>query len=77
MADKFKELLKLIWVLQEDFAYREHPIGGGYNYKVRRINPFSPLSYIILFLGVITGFFLYGIVGFWDVIDIRNPFKWI
>lgn len=41
-----------------------------------RINPFNPLSYIFVILSIIIGIILFGIVGFWDHVDNKNPFKY-
>jgi hypothetical protein len=42
----------------------------------RRLNPYNPLSYLCVALVTILGFFMFGFVGFWKEIDLRNPFKW-
>ncbi len=41
-----------------------------------RINPYNPLSYIAILLIIIVGLVMFGVVGFWQEVDLRNPFKW-
>ena len=41
-----------------------------------RINPYNPLSYIAILLTIIVGFVMFGVVGFWKEVVLRNPFKW-
>jgi hypothetical protein len=42
----------------------------------RRLNPFNPLSYIALIIIFIVALLMFGFVGMWEEMDLRNPFKW-
>ena len=50
-------------------------LGRGF-FNAHRLNPFNPLSYIVVALVIPTLILLYGFVGMWEQTDIRNPFKW-
>jgi len=41
-----------------------------------RLNPYNPLSYIILTITFFVGIILFGVIGFWKEVDLNNPFKW-
>ena len=45
-------------------------------YEKYRLNPYNPLAYILIILVFVVGIILYGVVGFWKEIDLRNPFKY-
>lgn len=63
-----RKLLKLICVIQEkDLASRIK----------RRINPFNPLSYIVIVITLIVAVLMFGCVGMWRELDLRNPFKYL
>lgn len=47
-----------------------------YMVEERRLNPFNPLSYLTLTIVFFLGIILYGIIGFWNEVDLNNPFKW-
>ena len=42
----------------------------------RRINPYHPISYIFILCVLIFALLLFGFVGMWKEIDLRNPFRW-
>ena len=50
-------------------------LGRGYSESLR-FNPYNPLTYITLGLILIIGILMFGFVGVWKEVDIRNPFKW-
>jgi hypothetical protein len=50
-------------------------LGSGYSESFR-FNPYNPLTYITLGLILIIGILMFGFVGVWKEVDIRNPFKW-
>lgn len=66
------KILKAIFVIQE--IERHDPFKKSY--KVRRINPYNPLSYIAIILILIIGILMFGFMGIWKEVDVRNPFKW-
>lgn len=71
-----RKFLKKIWVLQEVSNKNRNPkLGRGF-FTARRLNPYNPLSYIVLIGAIIIGFIMFGVVGFWKETDIKNPFKW-
>tara|TARA_X000001382_G_scaffold25412_3_gene16001 strand:+ start:8505 stop:8681 length:177 start_codon:yes stop_codon:yes gene_type:complete len=41
----------------------------------RRLNPYHPLSYLILIGSILIGTVLFGIIGFWKEVG-KNPFKY-
>lgn len=45
-------------------------------YNSTRINPYNPLSYITIVLTILIGILMFGFVGVWKEIDLRNPFKY-
>jgi hypothetical protein len=63
-----RALLKLIWVIQEKKGLKGR--------RVRRINPWNPLSYLVTVMVLIIGILTFGFVGIKDQIDSANPFKW-
>lgn len=44
--------------------------------KRRRINPYNPLSYLVITITFIVGIIMFGFVGIWKEVDNNNPFKW-
>jgi hypothetical protein len=47
-----------------------------YMTEERRLNPFNPLSYLTLTIAFFVGIILFGVIGFWNEVDLNNPFKW-
>ena len=45
-------------------------------YEKYRLNRYNPLSYILIILVFVVGIILYGVIGFWKEIDLRNSFKY-
>lgn len=71
-----RRFLKAIWVIQEvSNKNRKPPLGRGYS-EARRLNPYNPLSYLTVVTTIIVGIVMFGVVGFWKEVDLRNPFKW-
>lgn len=48
----------------------------GPSYRKIRMNPYNPLSYIYILLAFIVGLFMFGFVGIWKEMDLKNPFKY-
>ena len=72
----FKKLLKSLRIIEEvSNKTREVPLGRGF-FTARRLNPWHPLSYVTIVLVLIVGIIMFGIVGFWKEVELRNPFKW-
>ena len=69
-----KKFLKYILVLQE-IPNKDQKLGRGYT-KAIRLNPYNPLSYLSIIISFIIGILMFGFVGFWKEVDLRNPFKW-
>jgi hypothetical protein len=44
--------------------------------KWRRMNPYHPLSYVVIVIALIIALLLFGFVGMWREIDFRNPFNY-
>ncbi len=44
----------------------------------KRLNPYNPLSYIVLLITFVVGIIMFGFVGLWRKINIKEfMFKWI
>jgi hypothetical protein len=73
-----RKLLKLLWITQEKKIEVNDPLAknGKRIRKVHRINPFNPLTYPTLIIIFIIGVLMFGFVGIWNEMDLRNPFKW-
>jgi hypothetical protein len=69
MKDK---LFKSLQIKQEKQYYES----DGTLWCKHRINPFNPLTYIIMVLGIVIGLLLFGPIGMWRETDTRNPFRW-
>ena len=67
-----RKTLKILWIIQE----QEHKDPFKRGYFKRRMNPFNPLTYISILIIVMVGFLMFGLVGFWKEVDLRNPFRW-
>lgn len=65
---KMRKLLKLAWIIQEKRTLK--------NRRVRRFNPWNPLSYLVAGLALTMGILMFGFIGIKDQIDSANPFKW-
>ncbi len=69
-----KKFLKYIYVLQI-VPNKDRKLGKGYSQAIR-LNPYNPLSYITIIVSIIIGVLMFGFVGFWNEVDLRNPLKW-
>lgn len=70
------KLLKYLGILQEvDQENRKEKLGRGFS-TARRFNPFNPLSYVALIIILLIALLMFGFVGMWKEMDLRNPFKW-
>jgi hypothetical protein len=65
------KIFKWLYIRQE--KQYEDPYGTWIKF---RINPFNPLTYVVMILGLLMGLFLFGPVGMWREIDSTNVFKW-
>lgn len=45
-------------------------------FDVSRLNPYNPLSYMTVLIVLIISIICFGIIGFKEQIDLRNPFVW-
>jgi len=69
-------MLKKILVIQEKSnKNRVEKLGKGFS-TAKRFNPYNPLTYIVLFSILLIGILLFGVVGIWKEVDLRNPFSW-
>ena len=64
----FREILFFLGVTEK--------IVNEIGYEKYRLNRYNPLSYILIILVFVVGITLYGVIGFWKEIDLRNPFKY-
>lgn len=65
--------MKFLFVLQET---KRIPKNGFHERKMKRLNPYNPLTYIVILLTFVIGIILFGLIGFWKEIDSENPFKY-
>lgn len=71
-----KKVLKFLLILQEVSNKNRSPkLGRGF-FTAYRLNPWNPLSYLTILIILFVGVLMFGFVGFWREIDLRNPFKW-
>lgn len=71
-----REILKYILVIQEvSNKDREPRLGRGF-LTAKRLNPYNPLSYVIVVFTIIIAILMFGFYGFWKEVDHENPFKW-
>lgn len=71
-----RKILKKLRVIQEiDNKNRKPQLGKGFS-KVIRLNPYNPLSYIVIIFLFLIGIIMFGVVGIWKEFDTKNPFKW-
>lgn len=69
------KILKCLFILQEvSNKDRNVKLGRGFS-TATRMNPYNPLSYVVVCLNIILGILMFGFVGFWKEL-IKNPFKW-
>ena len=73
-----REILKLLFIIQEvDNNWRNKNgykrIGKGY--KAYRLNPYNPLSYLLIPIVLVVGIIMFGFIGIWTEIDAK-PFRW-
>ena len=65
---KFRKVLLFLGITQKIINDR--------GYERHRLNPYNPLAYILIILVFVVGIILYGVIGFWKELDLRNPFKY-
>lgn len=71
-----RKFLKLIGVIQEVSNKGRNPkLGKGFM-TARRLNPYHPISYIVLPVAYLLAMIMFGVVGMWKEVDVENPFKW-
>jgi len=70
-----RKILKWLWITQEtDNRERHKRVGKGYN-KAYRLNPYNPLSYLLIPIVLVVGVIMFGFVGLKEELP-KNPFKW-
>ena len=48
----------------------------GFTYKQSRLNPYNPLTYVVIICSLIIGLLMFGFVGFWNEVNWSELFKW-
>jgi hypothetical protein len=49
----------------------------GFTYKQRRLNPYNPLTYLVIIYSFIIGLLMFGFIGFWNEVNWSDlKFKW-
>jgi hypothetical protein len=68
-----RKILKKLYIVQEkDIQVNKYLR----DYTLRRLNPYNPLTYVLCIGVIIVGLITHGVIGFWEQVDLRNPFKW-
>lgn len=68
ITDKLRNFLIFINIIQERTIDEDT--------KESRVNPYNPLSYIFLVIIFLLTIIFLGIIGFFELFDVDNPFKW-
>ncbi len=69
-----RRLLKWLWVIQKRSII--DPLGR--RQTQRRLNPFNPLTYLVILVSLIVGLVLFGLVGLKDEVNWDElKFKWL
>jgi hypothetical protein len=72
-----RKLLKTLYIVETISNKNRTPkLGRGYS-EAHRLRWYNPLSYILVIGVIILGLIMFGVVGFKQEVDTRNPFKWI
>jgi len=69
---KIGAVLRFLCVLQDS----KHIDSFKRSYTKQRMNPYNPLSYIIILVLIIVGIIMYGFVGVWKELRIKDMFRW-
>ena len=69
--------LRIIQIVSNEERHKKglKRLGRGF-WEAHRFNPYNPLTYIALIFILILGILMFGFVGVWKEVDIKNPFKW-
>lgn len=71
-----RTLLKKLMILEVVSNKGRNPkLGKGFT-EAYRFNPYNPLSYLTITIVLIVGVIMFGVVGIWKEVDVKNPFKW-
>lgn len=73
MKKVFMFLIKALWIYQDRWVKLPYRKNG--KIMKDRLNPFNPLSYVLLLIVYIISFFLYGILG--TKKHLGSPLKWL
>lgn len=65
-----RKILKFLMVIQEKGD------GKWTKYKKKRLNPYNPLTYIVIVGAIILGVIMFGVVGLKNEMDFKNPFRY-
>lgn len=67
-----KKILKTLFIYQEKELLTRKAI----RYTKKRLNPYNPLTYLLIAIVFLIGILKFGFVGIWKELDTRNPFKY-
>lgn len=67
-----RKILKWVFVIQE----RQVKNSLGKKRTERRLNPYNPLTYLVVLSCLLIGIILFGVVGVWGQFNIKKDFKW-
>ena len=72
---KLLTLLKIVQIVSNEERQRNglKRLGKGY-FKAYRLNPYNPLSYVLVLIAIPIFILGYGFIGVFDKVD--NVFKW-
>ena len=66
------KFLEIIFVIQR----KQYDDKGALRGEYKRVNPWNPISYLVVLLFFIGALLCYGFVGMWSQVDTVNPFRW-
>lgn len=71
-----RKILKQLLIIQEvSNKVMEPKLGRGFT-TAHRLNPYHPLSYVVVVIALLAALVCFGIIGMWKEIDSKNPFYW-
>jgi len=68
-----KNILIYLKIIQIKDNPNERGVKQFHSWKIKRFNPYNPLSYILI---LFAGIFVFVGAGINEIIEFGNPFKW-
>jgi hypothetical protein len=72
-----RKLLVALWVIQHKRVEDKNSPWPRFR-TLRRLNPYNPLTYVVIPISLILGLLMFGFVGLWKEIEWSQlKFKWV